>query len=108
MASQETLSSISVGDLVAVSGSPVASGLLYADDVIVSSKSYVPGATEVFVSGILASIDLTKGTARMGDLVIDYTASLGSADAPAGALWSFKGIQPTASGRMLSGLTHEK
>ncbi len=102
MASHDMLSGMSVGDLVSVEGSVVAAGWLYADGVSVSQDLYVPGATEVLVMGILSSVDLATGTAQIGGLTIDYTASLGSADAPTGAIWSFGGTRPTSSGAMLS------
>jgi hypothetical protein len=102
MASQAMLSGMRVGDYVSVSGSVVSPGWLYADDVSVSAEPYVPGATEVVVSGMLSSVDLEKGTARMGGLTIDYTPSLGNADAPSGVAWSFRGIRPVNQGVMMS------
>ncbi|MGB5256814.1 MAG: hypothetical protein WBN44_06135, partial [Woeseiaceae bacterium] len=102
MASQTMLAGMRVGDYVSVAGSVVSPGWLYADGVSVSPDRYVPGATEVFVTGLLSSIDRELGTAQIGGLTIDYTASLGSAGAPAGAVWSFKGIRPAERGVMLS------
>jgi len=102
MASQTMLSGMRVGDYVTVSGSIASPGWLYADGVSVSTDSYVPGATEVFVTGLLSSVDLARGTAKIGSLTIDYTSSLGSASAPSGAIWSFKGIRPADRGVMLS------
>ncbi|MGB5491818.1 MAG: hypothetical protein WBM76_13410, partial [Woeseiaceae bacterium] len=80
----------------------VSAGWVYADDVSVSTKQYVPGATEVFVTGMLSSIDREIGTAQIGGLTIDYTASLGSSSAPSGAIWSFRGVRPAERGVMLS------
>jgi hypothetical protein len=102
MASQSMLTGMHVGDYVSVGGSIVAPGWLYADDVFVSDELYVPGATEVFVSGMLTSVNSRNGTARMGDLTIDYTASLGSVEAPSRAMWSFRGIMPSKRGVMIS------
>ena len=102
MASQAMLSSIRVGDFVAVQGSVISSGWYYADDVSVSSQRYVPGATEVFITGMLSSVDRLNGTAQMGNLTIDYTASLGSSEAPSSAMWSFQGTRPLSGGRMIS------
>ncbi|MCP4302987.1 MAG: hypothetical protein GY783_20575, partial [Gammaproteobacteria bacterium] len=102
MASQNMLAGITVGDYVSVAGSVVSPGWLYADDVSVSADRYVPGATEVFVTGMLSSVDLASGTAQMGGLTIDYTSSLSSSDAPSGPMWSFAGIQPAARGVMVS------
>ncbi len=102
MASQNMLSGMSVGDYVSVDGSVVAPGWLYADAVSVSDIRYVPGSTEVFVSGMLSSINARNGTARMGNLTIDFTPSLGNNDAPSGLMWSFRGIQPGPRGVMIS------
>ena len=102
MASQDMLAGMRVGDLVSVEGTVVASGWLYADGVSQSNQRYVAGATEVFVTGMLNSINRGDGTARMGGLTIDYTSSLGRTTAPQGAMWSFRGTVPTAQGVMLA------
>jgi hypothetical protein len=105
MASPDMLSGMRVGDYVSVEGSVVAPGLLYADEVSVSGALYVPGATEVFVKGLLTSVDSDAGTAQLGDLTIDYTSSLGNGRAPEGAMWSFSGIRPAKGGVMISDKT---
>ncbi len=102
MASQNMLATLSVGDYVSVGGSVIASGWLYADDVVVSNQRYVPGSTEVFVSGMLSSINQMNGTAQMGDLTIDYTSSLGNAAAPSSIMWSFAGTRSGRGGVMTS------
>ena len=102
MASQSMLAGMNEGDYVSVAGSIAAPGWLYADDVFVSDELYVPGATEVFVSGMLTSVNSRNGTARIGRLTIDYTPSLGSVQAPSLALWSFRGIMPLEHGLMIS------
>ena len=102
MASQDMLSSMRVGDFVTVGGTAISSGWYYADTVSVSDQSYVPGATKVFISGLMSSVDFMNGTAQMGDLTIDYTASLGSGAAPSGATWSFHGTRPSLGGSMIS------
>ena len=108
MASQGMLASMSVGDYVSVAGSIVSPGWLYADQVAVSAERYVPGATEVFVTGMLSSVDMARGTAQMGSLTIDYTPSLGYGQAPSGAMWSFGGTIPAARGVMLSDRTSSR
>ena len=101
LASQSMLASLQVGDFVEVGGSVVSSGWYYADVVNVTGVSYVPGSTEVFVAGMLSSIDSRHGTAQMGDLVIDYTSSLGGAEAPSGDMWSFHGTLPNHRGDVM-------
>jgi hypothetical protein len=105
MASRDALARMSVGDFVSVQGSVVGPGWLYADDVSVSNTLYVPGATEVFVTGMLSSVDRAAGTARMGGLTIDYTSSLGAGSAPSEMMWSFSGTRPASSGVMISDRT---
>ncbi len=102
LASQDMLAGMTVGDFVSVEGSVVSPGWLYADTLDVSSTPYVAGATEVFVTGMLSSVDRIAGTAQIGGLTIDYTPSLSGGEAPSGTMWSFTGIRPTADGAMLS------
>jgi hypothetical protein len=105
MASQGMLAGLNVGDYVSVEGSIVSSGWLYADAVSVSGTLYVPGASEVFVTGLLTSVDAAAGTAQMGGLTIDYTSSLGNGDGPRGSVWSFAGVRPRDNGVMISDRT---
>jgi hypothetical protein len=105
MASQEMLTKMNVGDFVAVEGSVISSGWYYADAIDVSDLRYEPGSTEVFLSGIISSINLMNGRARMGDLTIDYTSSLGRGAAPSDTMWSFRGTRPSRGGMMISNRT---
>ena len=105
MASQDMLAGLQLGDLVSVQGTVISSGWYYADTVSVSSQRYVPGSTEVFVTGLLSSINRMNGTAQMGELTIDYTMSLGRSSAPSGAMWTFRGIRPSFDGLMISDRT---
>jgi hypothetical protein len=107
MASQDMLANMSIGDYVFVQGSVVSPGWLYADDVSVSGTLYVPGATEVHVTGMLTLVDSAAGTAKIGDLTIDYTSSLSNGDAPEGSMWSFSGVRPRDGGVMISDWTNE-
>ena len=101
MASYSMLSGMQVGDFVAVQGTVISSGWYFADNVSVSNQLYVPGSTEVIISGMLSSINRMDGTAQMGRLTIDYTSSLGSSDAPSGDMWSCRGTRPSLGGTML-------
>jgi hypothetical protein len=102
MASQGMLSSMSVGDFVSVNGSVVSSGWLYADAISVANGMYVPGATEVFVTGIPSGIDPVLGQAQLGELTIDYTAAMSGGAIPAGLSLSFSGIRPVDRGMLVS------
>ena len=102
MASQGMLAGMNVGDFVSVNGSVVSAGWLYADTMSVSTGTYVPGASEVFVTGIPSSIDMAIGQAQLGDLTIDYTAALSGGAVPSGLSLSFRGIQPVSRGLLVS------
>ena len=105
MASSQALGELRIGDFVTVEGSVMGPGWLYADAVTVSDIRYVPGATEVFVTGMLSSIDSAAGTARLGSLTVDYTPSLGRAQAPSSAMWTFRGTRPATDGLMILDLS---
>jgi hypothetical protein len=96
------LADLQVGAFVVVEGTVISSGWYYAYAVNVSDQMYIPGSTEVFVSGIISSVNLMNGTAQMGDLTIDYTPSLGGSSAPSGEMWRFSGIRPSQGGMMIS------
>ncbi len=94
--------SLRVGDLVSVFGSISGAGTIEASEVNISSDSYIPGATEVSVTGIPSSIDYLSGTARIGDLTVDYTPSLGGSEfGGIGAAVTIIGTQPALGGTML-------
>ena len=99
----DTLRDINVGDLVAVHGSIKSAGWIDAKRLIVSPDQYVPGASEIFVTGIPSYVDYATGQARIGGLTIDYTPSLGADQfGGIGAAISVYGTQPAPGGLMLS------
>ena len=103
LASQDSLGSLQVGDFVSVNGTIAGAGLIYSDQVTVSRDMYVPGATEVYVTGIPSSVDRAMGTAMIGALTVDYTPSLGNAGFTGiGDAISVSGTQPMPGGVMLS------
>ena len=86
-----------------VKGSISGAGWIDAMEVSISSGVYVPGATEVFVTGIPSSVNPILGTARIGDLTVDFTPSLaGTGYGGIGAAITVIGIQPALGGTMLS------
>ena len=102
MASHDMLQSMSPGDLVSVTGSVAGPGWLYADAVEIADSGYVPGATEIFVSGIPSGVDQSLGQIKLGGLSIDYTAALSSGSIPSGQTLGFRGIQPNSLGVVIS------
>jgi hypothetical protein len=104
LASQAMLSEMAVGDLVTVDGSVMGAGWIYADAVEVSRETYVPGATPVYVTGLMSDIDQSIGRARVGALEVDYTATLSAGAVPAATFYRFYGIQPEGEGVLISDL----
>jgi hypothetical protein len=103
MASRAQLAQARVGSFVVVEGSLLGPGHIYADRVTVSAEQYVPGSTEVYVTGIASVVDTTLGRVSMGGLVVDYTSSLSRGYPAAGTVWTFKGTQPNIRGLMVAG-----
>ena len=77
-------------------------GQIDATGVDISAGMYIPGASEVYVTGIPSSIDYAVGSMRIGELNIDYTPSLGANDQGGmGAAITVYGTQPALGGTML-------
>ncbi len=96
------IAAMQVGDYVTVYGELAGAGQVDATAVDVSSSMYVPGVSEVFVTGIPSSIDYTLGTVQIGQLEVDYTPSLGgNTFGGVGAAVTVIGTQPALGGTML-------
>ncbi|MEM7431770.1 MAG: hypothetical protein AAF351_07500, partial [Pseudomonadota bacterium] len=93
---------LGVGDYVYVGGSITGAGTIAASDVGRMGGTYVPGASEVFVTGIPSSVDFSRGTATMGGLTFDYTPSLGGDSFEGiGAAVTVIGRQPALGGTLI-------
>jgi len=105
----KVLSQLGLGDYVAVRGNISGAGIIDAQSVELTGKRYIPGASEVVVTGIPTSIDTRFGIALIGGLQVDYTASLGG---PAfegfGAAITVIGTQPALGGKMLGNRVLDK
>ena len=64
--SNGSASRLSVGQYVFVSGQKLATGELYAAKVQRSKFSYVPGASEVFLTGVISQADSTTAFVKIG------------------------------------------
>ncbi len=93
---------LQVGAMVSVQGTLLGPGHIYADRVVVSSEQYVPGSTEVFVTGIPSAVDTALGRASIGGLEVDYTSSMSRGYPAAGSVWTFRGTQPNVRGLMVA------
>jgi hypothetical protein len=93
---------LQLGDYVMVSGRVSGAGTIEAEAVIHTGLRYVPGASEVFVTGIPSTVDSRFGTAMIGELRVDYTPSLGSSGFEGiGAAITVIGTQPAHGGVMI-------
>ncbi len=100
---------MAVGDFVVVYGSLTGAGQIDATGVDISADMYVPGASEVMVTGIPSSIDYSTGSMRIGDLNVDYTLSLGgNGFGEMGAAITVYGTQPALGGTMLGDTVIDK
>ena len=96
------LSRLRLGDYVMVSGQISGAGTINADTVFRTRHRYIPGASEVFVTGIPTSVDFGEGSALIGGLTVDYTPSLGGSDFEGiGAAITVIGTQPALGGMMI-------
>jgi hypothetical protein len=96
------LSGLSLGDYVMVRGRISGAGAINADTVIKTRHRYIPGDSEVLITGIPTSVDFGRGTALVGGLKVDYTSSLGGSNfGGIGAAITVIGTQPALGGLMI-------
>ena len=87
----------------------MSAGVIHAESVNISASRYIPGASEVFVTGIPSSINYNLGTAKIGELTVDYTPSLGGEGfGGIGAAITVIGTQPALGGVMLGNRVIDK
>jgi hypothetical protein len=92
-----------------VQGSILGAGEIQLHQVFQIGTQYIPGSTEVFVTGIPSSVDSGLGLATIGDLEFDYTQSMGSPDFKGiGAAVTVIGIQPALGGKMIGSQVQDK
>lgn len=73
------------GNIVEVSGFMSSDGIIRATRIEFESPAFIPGTTELEITGIVENLDEAAGTFRIGDQVIDFSdAELD--DLPDGAL----------------------
>jgi hypothetical protein len=101
-------SAISLADvpknaLVWVDGEETASGSTSVDALIVLPESYVPGASQLLLTGIVSSVS-NDGQIRVGKLKVDVTQTLTSdtSQLAVGDLVQVSGTQPLSQGVFLA------
>ncbi len=88
------------GALVAVYGSLGADGTIAAAQIKTVNQSYVPGASTLYVRGVVKSVNPALAKAQVGGLSIDYSASLydtSAASIQVGSVAEFAGLQTSAT-----------
>ncbi|MCH8867112.1 MAG: hypothetical protein IID58_09705, partial [Proteobacteria bacterium] len=101
--SRDVIGELTIGNIVFVYGDLYGPGQISASEVRVTDVRYIPGATEILVTGIPSSVNYELGIARIGNLTVDYTPSLGGSDFEGiGAAITVIGIQPALGGVMIS------
>ena len=84
-----------LGHIVAVYGSVNTDGSYKVSSVAIIDSSYVPGATRLYVKGLVTSANLARGTVELGALSVNYSGALHtlSADELAvGKIAAFSGL----------------
>jgi hypothetical protein len=94
-----SLASIAPGTLVSINGVETASGAAAVQGIARLSQLNVPGATQLFVTGVVSEVTAT-GRIRVGKLNVDISATLTSdaAQVAVGEFVNVLGTQPSAGG----------
>ena len=71
------LAASKIGQFVAVYGSLTSSGGYVVSALLhINSVRYVPGATSLYIKGLVSSADQSTGSLHIGSLSVDYSAAL--------------------------------
>ncbi len=93
---------LAIGDTVAVFGTTRIDGSLSVT-AVQTKGIYVPGATEIFLTGIVQQVDTQLGRAVVSGIPIDLTPTLsnGTLDLFVGDAVQIAGIQPAGRGGLV-------
>ena len=94
---------LAIGDTVAVFGTTRTDGSLSVTAVQIKGI-YVPGATEIFLTGVVQQVDTQLGRAVVSGIPIDLTPTLsnGTLDLFVGDAVQIAGIQPAGRGLVIA------
>jgi len=98
-----SLADVPQNALVLVEGEEKTSGAVSVDAVIVLPESYVPGASQLLLTGVVSSVS-SDGQIHVGNLKVDITPTLTSNSTPiaVGDLVEITGTQPATQGVLLA------
>jgi len=74
----DVLQVVHPGTYLSVVGTDSTSGLSIAKEIVVSRRPYVPGSSDVFISGLVTAYDPSTGQAKVGNLQVDATSMFAS------------------------------
>ena len=74
----DALQVVHPGTYISVVGTDSSSGRPIAKEILVSRRPYVPGANDVFISGLVTAYDTSTGQAKVGNLQVDVTSMFAS------------------------------
>ena len=74
----DALQLVHLGAYTSVIGTDDQSGLPIAKEILISNRPYIPGANDVFISGVVTSYNALTGQAKLGNLKIDATSMFAS------------------------------
>ncbi len=98
-----SLADVPQNALVWVEGEEKTSGVVSVDAVIVLPESYVPGSSQLLLTGVVSGLS-SDGQISVGKLKVDITQTLASNTSPVavGDLVEITGTQPAAQGVLLA------
>jgi len=103
--SKGALLRIRLGSVIEVRGSLSGNGEIQATSLVSVSSTYVAGAQNILVRGLVSSVKPAIGQLTIGRLIVDYTGALHSLDPTSIAVGSpllVGGIQPLAQGAFVA------
>ena len=74
----DALQVVHPGTYISVVGTDNPSGRPIAKEILVFRRPYVPGANDVFISGLVTAYDSSTGQAKIGNLQVDVTPMFAS------------------------------
>jgi hypothetical protein len=94
---------VTEGAYVAIFAEMNGAGELSATKVAVLDEAYVPGSSEVIVTGTVDAVNESIGTASISSLDVDYNAALWeSFELSSGSKIKLRGIQPNPQGSIVA------
>jgi hypothetical protein len=98
------LHDVAVGEVLAVAGHVTSSGAILARRVVRVPTSYIDGASEVLVTGVVTELTTSLARAKVGGLIIDYSPALysGETGIAKGSVIRLRGIRPAESGPLVA------